>query len=92
MNLNPMMWPLAGKIAGCGAVAVVVGGAAFGAVSAYNHPLPVRPVMAQPSQSSQAASSPAASAAPSGLVARCQVGSDNNPVTQQNYDAAVSTT
>jgi hypothetical protein len=86
---NPMTWPVAGKIAGAAALMLAVGGASFGVVSATDSPAPAAHPAASTSTPSTPQSAPPASqvAAPSGLAATCQVGSSNQPASQQDYDA-----
>lgn len=92
MKLNPLTWPLAGKIAGGGVAALVVAGGSFGAVTAFSHPAPRSAHSAASSPQAglgliTPSAAPAASqAAPAGLAAFCQAGSGGQAVSAQNYD------
>jgi hypothetical protein len=84
MTINPMEWPTWAKLA---AIAVIVGAAAGGIV-ATTRPSS-KPVAASSSVKSAPlapAASSSASQPPQGLSASCQVASDGDPVSQQNYD------
>jgi hypothetical protein len=89
VNLSPMAWPLAGKIAGSAALVLAVGGASFGIVGASEHPASAtRPAFAKKPASSFSPSTPPIPSQPaSELSAACQVASEGNAVSQQNYDS-----
>lgn len=90
-----MTWPFWLKLTGTGAgVLLLAGGGTWAAIGFTGHalgsPPPVRPDPQSPVPSYSAVEAPPTQAPvsqpPSGLAAACQVGSDGQPASQQNYD------